>query len=326
MFGAALAGLGILVRGNDYYVYLLVHIYLYTILALSVIIAIGHSGQLILCQGAFWGIGAYGFALMAKAGVPGWLAILPAVILTGALGLLIALPALRTRGIYLGIVTLAFGNVFYLWVNSTDKLTGGTAGMYIDRLPDLFGLSFRGEWAYYWLALVVMIGCLVVCEFLLHSKVGIAFRCLKQNETAARVLGVDANRYRLLVFVVSACLGGIAGALFSPFSGYISPSHFSIESTLAIILSGVLGGLYRIWGAPIGAAVLVILPETLTGLLSYRITVYGFVLILILLFMPDGLSHLVERVWHTLRGARGQRGSHEEIASDRPNPYVSDTD
>lgn len=304
-FGFALVVLGLLVRRDDYYVYLLVQIFLYTLLALSVILAIGYSGQLILCQGAFWGMGTYGFALLVKAGVPGWLAIVPAVALTGALGLLIALPALRTRGIYLGIVTLAFGIVFQLWVINADSLTGGTAGMYIDRLPAVLGLSFQSELGYYWLALAAMIGCLIACDFLLQSRVGIAFQCLKQNETAARALGVNAGRYRLLVFVVAACLGGVAGALFAPFNGYASPSLFGFDSTLAIILSGVLGGLYRIWGAPLGAALLVVLPETLSGLAGYRVTVYGLVLMLILLFLPNGLSSLAETLWGSLR-ARGR--------------------
>lgn len=299
--GAGLVLLGFLVRNNDYYVYLLVQIFIYTILALSAIIAIGHSGQLILCQGAFWGMGAYGFALLGRLGLQGWVAIPLAVAITGALGLLIALPALRTRGIYLGIVTLAFGIVFQLWIINADKLTGGTAGMYIERLPGFLGLRFQTEFAYYWLALGAMVGCLVGCDLLLQSRVGIAFQCLKQNETAARTLGVNATRYRLFVFAVAAALGGIAGALFAPFSGFASPSLFGFDSTLAIILSAVLGGIYRLSGAIIGATVLVILPEALRMLAAYRVTAYGLILILILLFLPNGISSLAESLWKTVR-------------------------
>ena len=292
-------------RDNSYLLYLLVIIFIYATTALTAVLPIGHVGQLVLCQGAFWGLGAYLYALpIMYYGLSPWVCLPIATFCTGLLGLGIAFSVIRTRGIYLGIVTLSFGIIFQLALILFNDLTRGTSGVNTPHFPKTnlgdYTINFGSESFYYYFSLVSFLGIMAFLEWLMRGKVGIYFRCIKQDETAAKSIGINFQFYHLLSFFLTACIGGFAGSIFASFQGFISPTLFGVDSTLTIILSGVIGGITRLSGSIIGAAIVVILPETLRILADYRITIYGLSLVFLLIFLPEGLNPFLEKVYRSL--------------------------
>ncbi len=292
--------LSLIFRNNDYLLYLLVTIFIHAALTLTAILPIGHVGQLVLCQGAFWGCGAYLYAMLIKYyHLSAWVCLPISTLCTGLLGLGIAFSIIRTRGIYLGIVTLSFGVVFQLALINFNNLTGGTSGMNTPHFPKIslgpYPINFGSEFFYYYFSLVSFLGILAFLEWLMRGKVGIYLRCIKQDETAAKSIGINFKFYHLFSFFLTACIGGYTGGLFASFQGFISPTLFGVDSTLIIILSGVIGGITRLSGSIVGAAIVVVLPEFLRILADYRITIYGLSLVCLLIFLPEGLSFVLEK-------------------------------
>jgi len=292
-------------KENSYIVYLLIMIFIYAATALTAILPIGHVGQLVLCQGAFWGLGAYLYALLIKYfAVSPWLCLPIATLSAGFVGLGIAFSVIRTRGIYLGIVTLSFGVVFQLALVNLNNLTGGTSGVNAPHFPRVslggYRVDFGSDAFYYYFSLVAFLGIMAFLEWLMKGKVGICLRCIKQDETAAKSIGINSRFYHLLSFFLTACIGGFAGSLFASYQGFISPTLFAFESTLSIILSGVVGGITILSGSIIGAAFVVIFPEMLRFLADYRVTIYGLSLVFLLIFLPEGLTPVFEKSYRFL--------------------------
>lgn len=306
-------------RDNSYVIYLLVMIFIYAMTALTAILPIGNVGQLILCQGAFWGLGAYSYALLIKYfGLSPWVCLPMATLFSGLVGLGIAFSVMRTKGIYLGIVTLSFGVIFQLLLVNLNQLTGGTSGANAPHFPALnlgaFTINSGSEPFYYFFCLVSFLGTMAILEWLLKGKVGIYFRCIKQDETAAKSIGIDFRFYHLLSFFLTACVGGFAGSIFASFQGFISPTLFAFDSTLSIILSGIVGGITRLSGSIVGAAFVVIFPEMLRFLADYRVTFYGLSLVCLLIFLPEGLTPLIEKGFRFVVDVISSRGKDRKIS------------
>ena len=307
-------------RDNSYFIYLLVMIFIYATTALTAILPIGHVGQLVLCQGAFWGVGAYSYALLIKYyGLSPWACLPIATLCSGLVGLGIAFSVMRTKGIYLGIVTLSFGVIFQLLLVNLNYLTGGTSGLNTPHFPRFnlgaYTISSGSEPFYYFFCLASFLGTMAFLEWLLKGKVGIYLRCIKQDETAAKSIGINFRFYHLLSFLLTACMGGFAGSIFASFQGFISPTLFAFDSTLTIILSGVVGGITRLPGSIVGASFVVIFPEILRFLADYRITFYGLGLVFLLIFLPEGLAPILEKGFRFLVNA---------ISLHRVNPKQSE--
>lgn len=287
--------LPLLVRSSTIYVLSLV--FIYGILAFSAIIPIGYGGQLVLSQGAFFGIGAYTYVkLVGTTPTPSWIAVVVGTLLTAVVAYVLGLPAIRAGGIYLGIITLAFNEMFVLSLDLFQEFFGGSQGL---PSPDLLfpaGLTALVpiDALYYYLAAVAFVGCLYSVIRLLNSEIGWAFLAIREDLTTAESLGIDTRKYRLLSFSLSGVFCGFAGTLFAPITGYISPTMFNLQTTIDIILAGVAGGISLPAGSILGALIVVYVPENLRFLADIRFLVYGIFLVLLLIYVPEGIGGWVK--------------------------------
>jgi branched-chain amino acid transport system permease protein len=268
-------------------------------LTFILIYAIAGLGLISLGHAAFLGVGAYTQAVMTNAGVPFPIALACAAGLSAAVGLVVGLPALRVKGIYLGIATLSFGfiveEVFARW----EKVTGGNSGIHI-KAPDLLGWKLDSGEEFYFLCLVLAIAATLAILNLLRSPTGRAFVAIRDSEISAQSMGIHLARYKTLSFALSAALAGIAGALYAHKLQFISPEQFNILQSIDLLLMIVVGGLGSVHGAFLGAIFLISMPQAIALIKDYlpafigqapglQGLVYGLVLIGFVLFEPLGL-------------------------------------
>lgn len=249
----------------------------HSLLALSIWLTLS-CGLLSLANAAFMGIGAYASALLTLH--LGWA--FPAVLLAGGVApalvaLIIGAPVLRLSGVYLAMATLAFGEVVRITVLNLD-ITGGPEGL--NGIP----LVTEG-----WHIVLLLALTVYGLTRLRRSKVGRAFEAIKEDEVAARLMGIDVDRYKLLAFVLGAFIAGVAGALNAHFTFFISPREYGFENAVDILTMTVLGGTSGLFGPMLGATVLALLPELLRFLHDFRSLVNGAVLVLVVLFLPKGI-------------------------------------
>jgi branched-chain amino acid transport system permease protein len=263
----------------------------FAMLAFAAIAPIGYAGQLILSQGAFFGIGAYTFVKTTGAGVPPVLSVGLAILLTAVVAYVLGWPATRARGIYLGIITLAFNELFVISLDLFPDFTGGSTGI---SSPDLFpeGLTavVGADLLYYYVLLVAFVLVYLGFRRVLDSEIGWAFRAVQEDPTVAESIGVDAQRYRLLAFTLAGAVCGLAGGLYAPMAGYLSPTLFDLHTSIDVILAGMVGGLAVPLGSVLGGAVVVLVPTILRGFSEYRLAVFGTLLILLIVFVPQGIG------------------------------------
>jgi branched-chain amino acid transport system permease protein len=251
------------------------------LLALSIYLTLA-CGLLTVANAAFMGIGAYSSALLTmQTGTPFFAALLVAALLPAIVALLIGRPTLRLSGVYLAMATLAFGEVVRIVILNTEHLTGGALGL--NGIPQLTG------WFHVAVTLGVALYVLLRCA---RTRIGRAMAAICQDETATEVMGLNVRAYKLLAFVLSSALAGLAGGLNAHFTFFISPNEYGFERGVEILAMGVLGGTGSPWGAVIGAGVITLLPELLRGMGHYRPLLNGIILILIILHSPKGLWDL----------------------------------
>ncbi|MDO8388646.1 MAG: branched-chain amino acid ABC transporter permease [Polaromonas sp.] len=283
----------------EYWLAQLTFILIYSIAGLGLMLLAGFTGLFSLGHAAFLGVGAYTQAVMTNAGVPFPIALAFAAGLSAAVGLVVGLPALRVKGIYLGIATLSFGfiveEVFARW----EKVTGGNSGIHI-KAPDIFGWKLNSGEEFYFLCLVLAIAATLAILNLLRSPTGRAFVAIRDSEISAQSMGIHLARYKTLSFALSAALAGIAGALYAHKLQFISPEQFNILQSIDLLLMIVVGGLGSVHGAFLGAIFLISMPQAIALIKDYlpavigqapglQGLVYGLVLIGFVLFEPLGL-------------------------------------
>ncbi|MGQ2978201.1 MAG: branched-chain amino acid ABC transporter permease [Polaromonas sp.] len=283
----------------EYWLAQLTFILIYSIAGLGLMLLAGFTGLFSLGHAAFLGVGAYTQAVMTNAGVPFPVALACAAGLSAAVGLVVGLPALRVKGIYLGMATLSFGfiveEVFARW----EKVTGGNAGIHI-KAPDLFGWKLDSGEEFYFLCLVLAVGATLAILNLLRSPTGRAFVAIRDSEISAQSMGIHLARYKTLSFALSAALAGIAGALYAHKLQFISPDQFNYLQSIELLLLIVIGGVGSVHGAFLGAIFLISMPQAIALVKDYlpaaigqapglQGVVYGVVLISIVLFEPLGL-------------------------------------
>jgi len=235
-------------------------VFIYGLCGLSLMVLAGYTGLVSLGHAAFLGIGAYTHVyLMHDLGLPWIVSVAVACVVTGAVGVVVGLPALRMTGVYLTIATLAFAliiqEVFARW----DRVTGGLKGKPVDK-PVLFGVSFASDLAFYFLCLAVLIGGLWLTANLLRAPTGRAWVAIRDSEIAAQSMGVNLAVYKTMAFAYSAALMGLAGALFAHKIGFLAPDIFSVLLSIQLLLMVVVGGLGSLHGAMYGAVFVAILP------------------------------------------------------------------
>jgi len=247
------------------------------LLALSIYITLS-CGLLSLANAAFMGIGAYTAALLTlQHDMPFAVALAGGAVMPALVALLIGLPTLRLSGVYLAMATLGFGEVVRVVVLNLDS-TGGPLG--------LNDIPLKTEW---WHVALLLCMTLYLLARLRRSKVGRAFEAIKEDEVAARLMGIDVTAYKLLAFTLGAAIAGLAGALNAHFTFFLSPREFGFEKAVDILTMAVLGGAGGGAGPVAGATILTLLPEMLRSLKDFRLATNGLILILVVLFMPRGL-------------------------------------
>ncbi len=256
--------------GNPYYIHMIETIMIYAILLFGLDIVVGYTGQVSLGHAGLFGIGAYvAGVFFTKLGLSLWLALPAAILITAAFGAVLALPALRVIGPYLAMVTLAFGTIIQILINEMDFLTDGPMGITLTK--PLIGGHPIDENEYYWLVAVLLLVSMVVAHRILKSHLGRAFEALRDSPVASDCMGVSVYRYKVYAFVISAGFAGLAGSLYAYSEQYISPNTYNFELTILFLLAVIMGGRKTRSGALLGATIVVLLPQLLDDIGTFRI-------------------------------------------------------
>jgi len=294
--GAVLAALALLTLPfwltSPYYVHVTIMAGIFTILALSLNLLLGYTGQLSLGHAAFFGIGAYTSSLLAlKLEWPFWIGLPAAALAAGLAGWAIGRLALKVRGAYFVLVTISFAGVISLVSVNWMELTNGPLGLPGVPAPELAGLSFRTKSAYYYLVLLAAAVAYLVCHRLVHSRLGRAFLALRENEALAESVGVDPVRTLVLAAVVSAALAGVAGSLYAHYTRFVSPEVFLFSYTVTMVIMVVAGGKGTLLGPVVGALLFTVLPEALREAMAWQwqMLAYGVLLVVLVYFLPRGI-------------------------------------
>ena len=262
---------------------------IYAILGLGLGLVMGYAGQPSFCHATFFGIGAYTSTLLAiELSVPVWCGMVAAFIVSGVFGLAIGYPALRVRGAYFALVTLAVALIGHVLASNPQAITRGITGITSIPAPEP-AFIFDDKRIYFYLILLLLLVTLFVLRRLISSRVGRAFVAIRENEDFANSVGINTMRYKLIAFVVGAMFAGIAGSLYAHCIHFISPTMMTLGASFDLVMIVVVGGLGTLAGPVVGAVLLGALPEYLRAVGTYRLIVYGVILILVLLFMPGGI-------------------------------------
>ncbi|MGJ4850472.1 branched-chain amino acid ABC transporter permease [Bacillota bacterium Meth-B3] len=270
---------------------LLTMIALYSMLGMGLNVLVGYTGQVSLGHAGFYGIGAYTCALLqVRLGLAFWPSLAVAGVFTALIGFLLGLPTLRLSGAYLSIVTLGFCEVVQMILKQWESVTFGNYGVRNIPKPELFGHTFNLQnGGFYQIILVLAVLAAVACLAIKRSKTGRAFLAIRDDELAATMMGIKTSRYKILAFVISAFITGIAGGFYSVINnGYIEPTNFVFNISVLIISVVIVGGLGTIRGMVFGAALLLLFPEVFRGLNEWRFVIYGVLLVLMMQFRPQG--------------------------------------
>ena len=267
---------------------------LFAIATASMNLIIGYTGQASLAHGAFFGIGAYGVAIMTKAGLSFWLALPLSAVITAFAGLLIGALSLRTRGHYFAIVTLCFGVILWIVAGNWIELTGGHNGIFgIARpspitIPFVGQIEFNSQTAQFYLALAFLLLTLFALNRIVYSILGLTFMAVRNNEPLADAVGINTFATKLLSFVVSNFIAGMAGGIYASIIGAVGPSAASHMVTFNFLIYLILGGIATLPGAVIGAFAIPIIMEFMQFLGDYRMLIFGLLLVVVIIYFPQG--------------------------------------
>ena len=274
---------------NSYYVFVMATLALTAIVGIGLNVLLGLTGQVSFGHVGFYAIGAYAVAILtATAKLSFWIALPVAAALAALTGAILALPALRVRGPYLAMVTIAFGFIVEHVAVEWSGLTGGQNGIMGIPQPVLSGIAF-GERGVALMAIAVAAGLLYASWRLARSDWGAAMRAVKDSEVAAASIGLNPVTVKTAAFAVSAACAGVAGGLFATLSGFVTPSTFAFSQSILFVLVVIIGGAGTVTGPLAGAAVVVLLPELLAGLAEYRLLFFGALLLVVLWIAPEGV-------------------------------------
>jgi branched-chain amino acid transport system permease protein len=280
-----------------YLIHLAILISIYAILGLSLNLVVGYTGLLSVAEAAFYGIGAYVTALLLV--TSGWnffLAAIVGMIASGIIALVVGLVLSKFDGDYYALASIGLGVIIYSIFLNWQNVTGGPLGIADIPRPTLFGFNFSDNLSFLALAIVFLFLTYLVSRFIVNSSFGRVLKTIREDEKAIRVFGYKTLNYKLLIFVIGAMMAAAAGALYASYITYIDPSTFTVDSSILIIAIIILGGLASLRGSLIGALFIILLPEILRFVgfpdeiaAQMRQAVYGLLLILLMLYRPQGL-------------------------------------
>lgn len=307
---------------SDYLLRLAIISTFVVVLAVSLDILYGYTGQASLAHAAFYGTGAYLSALLVTTyDLPVVAGIVAATAVVAVVSLLVGWPVLRASGLYFSIITLAFSVVVFQVLNSWTEVTGGPIGL--RSVPELLGTDGQ----MFLLIYVVLLGVLLFKRALIASYVGKAFLAIREDEVLAAEMGVRTHRYKTLSFVLASTIAGLAGALFAHYSGFLAPSMFTTFRSFELFVVVTVGGAGTFAGPLVGGVLLTLLPEALREVQEFRQLVYGLLLIVIIMFFPEGIVGTIKvRGWDRYVRRRLGGGSPAPVESDQADETDGSSD
>ncbi len=274
---------------SAYYYRVAALVFIFGLAAIGLNLLMGFAGQVSLGHAGFLGIGGYSVAIgPTYLGTPSWLCILCGAVLSGLVAFLVGRPILQLKGHYLAVATLGFGVLVAIVLTNEAAWTGGPDGMTVPYLT-LFAWPVRGAAAWYWIAAVTFLVGATLALNLGESPTGRALKAIHDSEIASSMLGIDVSHQKLAIFVVSAIYVSVAGSYLALFNGLITPDVSGFLRSIELVAMVVLGGLGSVAGSLVGAAVLVVLPQTLTVLHDYEDLALGLILMGFMIFLRRGI-------------------------------------
>jgi branched-chain amino acid transport system permease protein len=276
---------------------------IYCLITIGLSLLMGYAGQISLGHAAFCGIGAYASGILTvRYGIHPFMGMLAGTIAAAIVALAIGAPSLKLRGHYLAMATLAFGIIVNIVFREEMAWTGGPDGLIGVPYFDIFGWQIDSTLKYYYLVWGIVAIAFIFTVNLIQSPVGRALRAIHASEVASSAMGIPIARYKITIFVFSAILASVAGSLYAHYMNFISPDAFDLFLSIKLIIMISLGGIHSIWGAVIGAILIAFLSlEWLHFFEQYEIAMYGVVLLLVTVFLPEGLVGLPAKLMQRLR-------------------------
>jgi branched-chain amino acid transport system permease protein len=313
--------------GSDFPSVLFYPVGIYVLMAMGLNIVVGMAGLLDLGYVAFFAIGGYAMALLGVNAGWSFFEILPVAILVSmSAGVILGTPTLRLRGDYLAIVTLGFGEIIRITARNTNALGGprGIGGIpHPPSIGNVVKFQILNPKPYYWLLLTMIIGMIVIVRRLEHSRVGRAWTAIREDEDAAELMGVPTFQFKLWAFAIGAGIGGAGGTVFAAKVSAITPDNFPLLLSFLFLSAVVLGGSGNLVGVIVGAFVVAYLPERFRGFAELRVLVFGAVLVVMMIFRPQGLVPSGRRAQEMSEGEGGMGALGGEVAvapGDRSKP------
>lgn len=298
-----------LVISSSYWRGLLIVCAINVMLAISLNLVLGFTGQLHLGQSGFFALGAYASVILIKTYAWNfWFAVIAAFAISGLIGLVLALFAVRLKGHYLGIASLGFAVIIYQGIVNWESLTEGVRGIYgimpppSINIPGLPEISFSNQTNLFYLVAAIAMAVYVILGNIVRSPIGQTLLAIREDEVSAASLGIDTRIWKAFAFALGSGIAGLAGCFYPVFVGTLVPDAFSIVESFTMMAMVIVGGMGTMVGPALGATVLTLLPEALRGVGELRLIVYGLSLTLVVLFMPGGLVQL----YHVLTARRSR--------------------
>ncbi len=276
---------------------------IYCLITIGLCLLMGYAGQISLGHAAFYGIGAYVSGILTtQFGLNPWLCMLAGALLSALVAVAVGAPSLRLKGYYLAMATLAFGIIVNIIFREEIEWTGGPDGLIGIPGLSLFGFEFDSITRYYYLVWATVLAAFLFTVNLIQSPDGRALRAIHAGEEASSAMGVNVANYKIMVFVYSAVLASVAGSLYAHYMNFINPSTFDLFFSIKLIIMITLGGMHTIWGALVGTLAIAFLSlEWLHLFQEYEMVVYGAILLVVLVFLPNGLVGLPASIRDKLR-------------------------
>jgi len=287
---------------SKYFLNVMVFSGIHTIVVIGFCLLMGYAGQVSLGHAAFFGLGAYtSGVLTVKFGFNPWVAFVAGIFVTAFIAYIIGVPSLKLKGHYLAMATLGFGSIIQIIFVQWRSLTEGSSGLVDIPGISIGGFKFNTDLKYYYLVWIFAALAILLSLNIVQSRVGRALKALNKKEIGAEAMGVNTAKYKVQIFVLSAIYASAAGSLYTHYITFLSPEGFTFLFSVLILVMAVFGGLTNIWGGVVGAVSLTILPEFLRAYKDYDIIVYGVILVMVMMFMPNGILGLVESAIQRIR-------------------------
>ena len=282
----------------DHYIDVMVFAGIYSILTIALCLLMGYAGQISLGHASFFGLGAYvSGVITTKYGVNPWLCILMGMAVSAIVAFVVGAPSLKLRGHYLAMATLAFCIIITIVFNENVEWTGGPDGLAFIPGISVMGYPIDSVAKYYYLVWSFVLVTLLLSLNIIRSRVGRALRSIHGSELAAGAMGVNVSKYKISVFVFSAVLASVAGSLYAHYLNFINPASFDLFVSIKLLIMIILGGMYSLWGAIVGAVLITFLNyEWLHYFEEAEGMIYGLIILVIIIFLPGGLVSIPGKV------------------------------